>query len=65
MLKQIARFAISHRTSAAVIALAIALGGCGVKGPLVPPPNNDAAATPPAAEPSPLIRDPTQPERRP
>jgi predicted small lipoprotein YifL len=70
MLKQFSLYAM--RRVAFVIAAAVALSvggtGCGVKGPLVPAPKSDANAdaaptTPPA--PSPFIKDPTQPERRP
>jgi predicted small lipoprotein YifL len=70
MLKQFYRRAI-RRVAIAIAAattLAFGLTGCGIKGPLVPPPKSDAnAETTPATQPTPppLIKDPAQPERRP
>jgi len=72
MLKQFSTFAISHSAVAFAVAVAVSLGvaGCGIKGPLVPAPKDEAnpAATPPtttAPAAPPLIRDPSQPERQP
>jgi len=72
MLKQFYRRAIGRIAIAIAAATTLALGvaGCGIKGPLVPPPKSDAnaettPATPPTPPPPPLIKDPAQPERRP
>jgi hypothetical protein len=45
--------------------MSLVMSGCGVKGPLVPPPKPEAEAGTPPPAPQPLIKDPAQPERRP
>jgi predicted small lipoprotein YifL len=72
MLKQISRPAISPLPFAIAAALVLSLctTACGIKGPLVRAPKQDADAATPSStteptQPSPLIKDPAQPERRP
>jgi len=69
MLKQFVRCATRIGLALAVAGSAsLVTTACGVKGPLVAAPKDDAnAGSTPAtpATPSPLIKDPAQPERRP
>jgi len=69
MLKQFFPRAIRTLLAIALAsALSLGLSACGVKGPLMPAPKDDASAeSAPATPPTtpPLIKDPAQPERRP
>jgi predicted small lipoprotein YifL len=61
MVKQIRR-AVPVRASALAIVVALGVGGCGVKGPLVPAPKTPPAAPDSAA---PAAQDASKAERKP
>jgi len=63
MLKQNRRRAIAIATAAITSSMALCVGGCGVKGPLQPPPKADPATT--QSQPLPTNTNPSQLERRP